>query len=323
MCTAITYKTPNLYFGRNLDLEYSYHETVTITPRSFPFEFNDGSHTDSHYAIIGVAYVVDNYPLYYDAGNEFGLCMAGLSFQGNAVYNKRIEGRKNISPYEFIPWVLCQCKNIDEVLDLLENLNLVDIHYNNELPLTDLHWIIADSTQTIVVEAVASGLKIYDNDIGVLTNNPPFKYHLNNLNNYMSLSNRNPENTFSFKVDLNRYSHGMGALGLPGDLSSMSRFVKAAFVKCNSESDGTTEDDVSQFFHILTAVEQQRGCVKVGDKNEITVYSSCFDASNGVYYYKTYSNNRINAVKMDEANMCGDALTSFQMSEDAFIYFHN
>lgn len=323
MCTAITYKSNSFYFGRNLDLEYSYNETVTITPRNFTLNFTDNSLMSSHYAMIGMAYVVNDYPLYYDATNEMGLSMAGLSFSGNAVYRPVDSSKKNVSPYEFIPWVLCQCKSVEESKKLLENINLSDVRFSDELPLTDLHWIIADRVSSIVVESVESGLCIYDNPVGVLTNNPPFKYHLNNLNNFMSLSSEEPRNNFSYKHDFYVYSRGMGALGLPGDLSSMSRFVRAAFVKLNSVSDGTGADDVSQFFHILSAVEQQRGCVKVGKRYEITVYSSCCDTKMGIYYYKTYNNSKINAVQMYKENLNGDELISYSLVNEEQIYFHN
>lgn len=323
MCTAITYKTNHFYFGRNLDLEYSYNETVTITPRNYAFSFTDNSQIESHYAMIGMAYIVDEYPLYYDATNEMGLSMAGLSFSGNAVYREVDPEKKNISPYEFIPWVLCQCKSVEDAKKLLENINLSDIMFSDELPLTDLHWIIADKDLSIVVESVESGLCIYDNPVGVLTNNPPFKYHLNNLNNYMSLSSDYPRNNFSDKLKFDVYSRGMGAMGLPGDLSSMSRFVRASFVKLNSVSDVEGDDDISQFFHIMSSVEQQRGCAKVHSKYEITVYSSCCDTEKGIYYYKTYNNNRISAVQMYKENLNGDELISFRLTNEEQIYYHN
>ena len=119
MCTAISYKTQDHYFGRNRDLEYSYEESVTITPRNFPFAFRKEATMEKHYAIIGVAYVHSEYPLYYDAVNEKGLGMASLNFPGNAVYQHEKEGTYNVTPFELIPWVLGQCKNVQEAKQLL------------------------------------------------------------------------------------------------------------------------------------------------------------------------------------------------------------
>ena len=103
MCTAITYKTKDHYFGRNLDLEYSYKETVTITPRNFTLHFRRMGKLDQHFAIIGMAYICDGYPLYYDGTNEKGLSMAALNFPGNADYKAYRYQKDNIVPFELIP----------------------------------------------------------------------------------------------------------------------------------------------------------------------------------------------------------------------------
>ena len=119
------------------------------------------------------------------------------------------------------------------------------------------------------------------------------------LNDYRSLSPRQPENSFVPGLELTAYSRGMGAMGLPGDLSSASRFVRAAFVRGNSISGDSEAESVSQFFHILHSVEQQRGCCDVGGgKYEITIYTSCCNADRGIYYYTTYGNHQITAVDM-------------------------
>ena len=324
MCTAITYNTKNHYFGRNLDLEYSYKETVTITPRNYPFKFRKAKEINTHYALIGMAYVTDNYPLYYDAINEKGLGMAGLNFPKNAYYNEIDSSLDNIAPFEFIPWVLSQCASIKEVKELLKKINLANINFSDMLPASPLHWIISDKECSITVESVKDGLKIYDNPVGVLTNNPTFDYHMLNLNNYMSLSIEQPVNNFSSKLNFDIYSRGMGALGLPGDLGSASRFVKAAFTKMNSLSDPTELSSVSQFFHILGSVEQQRGCVHMGeDKYEITIYSSCCNMDEGIYYYKTYDNSRIIGVDMHKENLEGTNLISYELQKEKQILMQN
>ena len=106
MCTAATYKTADFYFGRTLDYEFSYGDEVTVTPRNYPLTFRHASAVSTHYAIIGMAHVAGDYPLYYDAFNEKGLCMAGLNFVGNASYQKPQEDHDNIAQFEFIPWIL-------------------------------------------------------------------------------------------------------------------------------------------------------------------------------------------------------------------------
>ena len=319
MCTAITYKTKDFYFGRTLDYEISYGDEVTITPRNYEFNFRH-----NHYAIIGMAYVTENYPLYYEAVNEKGLGIAGLNFVGNAQYNKKIKGKDNITQFEFIPWILSQSTTVKEAKKLIEKINFLDEPFSTNLPLAQLHWIISDSIESITVEAVKDGIKIYENPVGVLTNNPTFDKQMFELNNYMNLSTKSPKNTFAKSLNLEKYSRGMGAIGLPGDLSSQSRFIRAAFVKMNSVSKEEEKESVSQFFHILNSVEQQRGCCELDDGIfEITIYTSCCNASKGIYYYTTYDNHQITAIDMHKENLNSENLIRYPLIKDEQIKMQN
>lgn len=324
MCTAATYTTKDFYFGRTLDIECSYGEEVTVTPRNFPLRFRCTAGCDSHYAIIGMAHVAQGYPLYYDAVNEKGLCMAGLRFAGNAVYGKVAHERENVAAFEFIPWLLGRCGTIAEARECLERINITDTPFSTDLPLAPLHWMIADREGALTVEAVADGLRVYDNPVGVLTNNPPFPEQVSRLNDYMHLSPREPSNTFSDTLPLTRYSRGMGAIGIPGDLSSASRFVRAAFVRANSRSEDDEAASVSQFFHILSAVEQPRGCCVLEDGSlEITLYTACCNATRGIYYYTTYDNHRITAVDMHREDLDGTTLAQYPLQIASDICWQN
>ena len=325
MCTAATYKTNDFYFGRTLDYEFSYGDEITITPRNYPFHFRHADHVlEEHYAIIGMAHVAEDYPLYYDAINEKGLGMAGLNFVGNAVYAEPKNGKTNVAQFEFIPWVLSQCASLNEVREKLSSMRLVNTPFSDVFPCAQLHWLIADASGSIVVESMSDGLHIHENPVGVLTNNPPFPQQMFQLNNYQGLSPKQPENTFAPGLNLTSYSRGMGALGLPGDLSSASRFAKVAFTKMNSLSGGSENESVSQFFHILGAVDQQRGCCEVADgKYEITIYTSCCNATKGIYYYTTYENHQISAVNMYHENLDTKMLIRYPVLTAQQIYFQN
>lgn len=315
MCTALSLQTKDHYFGRNLDLEYSYQETIVITPRHFPLCFRHKSTLTSHLAMIGMAYVCEGYPLYYDGTNEAGLSMAGLNFPVYAKYQTYDSNKDNITPFEFIPWILGQCKTTQEANELLSRINLLDEKFSESLPLTPLHWMISDSKTSIIVECMKDGLQIFDNPIGTLTNSPSFDMQLFHLNNYMQLSNEFPKNLFSEHLALQKYSNGMGGLGMPGDWSSQSRFVKASFLKLNSICGDSEVESVHQFFHILDAVAHPRGCVKMGaDLYEITIYSSCCNTDKGVYYYKTYDNNNITAVDMWKEDLDSSELIIYELN---------
>ena len=322
MCTAVTYKTDNFYFGRTLDNEFSFGEKVTVTPRKYPFEFTIGRKINSHYAIIGMAHIEDNYPLYYDAMNEKGLCMAGLNFVGNAFFGKEKENKDNVAVYEFIPWILCQCRCVKEAKKLLETINLTDTAFTDKLPVAQLHWILSDKKESITIESMKDGLHIHNNAVGVLTNNPSFPYQMHNFNNYMHLSAKKPENHFASDIDFEVYSKGMGAIGLPGDWSSQSRFVRAAFVKMNSVKEKDEMSAVNQFFHIMGSVNQVKGCALTDDGSEYTVYTSCMNADKGIYYYTTYTNHAVSAVDMHREDLDSDALKSYNLNKDEQIYFH-
>lgn len=322
MCTAISYKTCDHYFGRTLDIELSYGECVCITPRNFPIRFTDGRELKNHYAIIGMAAVVDDYPLYFEAANELGLGMAGLNFPGNACYFSPDKNKENVAPFEFILRILAPCKSLGEAASALENINLCNINFSKNLPLSPLHWMIADSSGCLTVESTKEGLKIYENPVGVLTNNPPFDYHLTHLADFVNLNTKEPKPPFWTPAET--YSRGMGAIGLPGDLSSASRFVRAAFTKENSVSKGDENESLSQFFHILGTVEQTRGVTELSDGvYEITAYTSCINTDKGIYYYKTYENSCISAVDMRKSNLDSAELSLFPLQKNLIINLQN
>ena len=216
------------------------------------------------------------------------------------------------------------CASVCEAREKLEKMNLVGTQFSEQLPAAQLHWMIADKKECIVVECMADGLHIYDNPAGVLTNNPPFPQQMFLLNQYMHLSPKQPVNAFSKQLPLEQYSRGMGALGLPGDLSSASRFARVAFTRLHAMSGESEKESISQFFHILGSVDQQRGCCEVADgKYEITLYTSCCNATKGIYYYTTYENHQITAVDMHRENLDGETLVHYPIVTGEHILWQN
>lgn len=317
MCTAASFKNKNTYFGRTLDYEFSYGEKVTITPRNYPFEFRHLGLNNNHYAIIGMAHIHNDYPMYYDAMNEYGLGMAGLNFVGNAKYNEVIEGKENVAQFEFISFILSTCKNVLEAKNKIKEINLVKTPYNEYYPAAKLHWILRDTNDCIVVEAMEDGLHIYDNKTGALTNNPPFNYQLENLKNYVSLNNDEPNKSFSFNEAF--YSRGMGSVGLPGDLTSQGRFVRVVYTAHFSVASPDENSSVNQFFHILESAWQTRGLCKINDKYEITIYASCMNLNEGIYYYKTYDNPQISAVYLKNENLNSSKIISYDLAKESIF----
>lgn len=356
MCTAISLTTKYHYFGRNLDLDRSYGEAVCIMPRRFPLIFRKTERRDKHYAIIGMGTVVDKdekqsyaeyggLPLFYDATNEHGLSVAGLNFPENAYYpplsdnplekvsaceNKTLNQesttvkKEAIAPFEFIQWILCQCKTVAEARKLISSTVIADMDFSQGLCVTPLHWMISDKKEDIVVEPMRKGLFVYENAAGVLTNNPPFEVQLENLKKYSHLTAQNKEISKENYTPYSSVSYGLGALGLPGDVSSPSRFVRAAFGRKNSVSEDDVLSSVGQFFHLLSSVEVARGVCKTDEgRLHFTRYSSCVNTDLGLYYYTTYENRRISCVDMHRTDLDGERISRYMLSETQSIEYQN
>lgn len=324
MCTAITLKTKDSYFGRTLDLDRNYGEKIIITPKQFAFNFKNGETLNSHYSIIGMATEENGFPLYYDAVNEKGLCIAGLNFPDSAYFPPYKHTPYEIAPFEVIPYILSKCSNISEVKTLFNKTVIANINFSSSLPASPLHWIISDKTHCITVECTESGINICENNIGVLTNEPPFNFHITNINSYLNLSAYEPFNSFSKNLVLRPFSKGMGAIGLPGDNSSVSRFIRAAFIKFNSVSGDSEYESVNRFFHILNSVENVKGTVYTAEeKCQITVYTCCINADKGIYYYTTYDNKSLNAVNLFKEDLNGKALISYPLITERKVNFQN
>lgn len=324
MCTCIDFTTKDHYFGRTLDLEYRFDEKVVITPRNYCFALKNGTTIRTRYAMIGMASVKENYPLYAEATNEKGLSIAGLNFLGNACFFPEDKSRFNLTPYELFPYFLGLYSTVADLREILPDLNITDIPLSEDIPLAELHWMISDGTECIILEQMEDGLKIYDNPVGILTNNPPFSYHLANLNNYMNLTPCCPENRFSDKLNLQQYGMGMGAIGLPGDSSPSSRFVKASFTKLNSVCEKDEMSSVTQFFHILGSVSIVKGTTLTKDGlDDLTTYACCMNTTRGIYYYKTYNNSQITALRMTGREKCRKTLCIHELIDTQQVRYVN
>lgn len=322
MCTAVRFGKTGRFVGRTMDHNCSYGEQVLVTPRRFHFPLRYQPDLETHYALIGMGMVAEGLPMYYDAVNEKGLSMAGLNFPGYAQFAAAGDGDCCVATFELLPWILGQCADLHSARQLLEKMTLVGEGLNSRLPSAPLHWIVSDKTGCITVESVADGIKIYDNPVGVMTNSPDFAYQMTYLSNYMQVTPRMPENRLAAgRVDFTPYCAGMGGIGLPGDVSSSSRFVRVAFANLHAAEYEQEEEQVGQCFHILGSVEMVEGCVDSQDGSpDRTLYTSCWDSERGIYYYTTYGNHQISAVPMYGENLDGNQLSCFPLRKKENIY---
>lgn len=314
MCTAINETRTRHLFGRTLDLEYSHNEKIVITPRGIKGRF----------AIIGCAALFDGTALYYDAANEAGLCAAALNFPNYCEYHEKKEGKHNAPSFELIPFILGECENVSEAVALLEKTNVTPKSFSEKLPANPLHWIFADRERAVTLESTWDGIAIHENSLGVMTNAPDLSYHLTRLADYMPLSPRPARNSLCPSYEPVVYSRGLGAFSLPGDFSSTSRFVKAVFVKEHTDIPAENQPCIERFFHMMDSVSVPSGCILTDEGKSVrTVYTSCIDTAENIYYFTTYENRRIRAVSLTEAAADSDGYTVFNMTSESDVLFMN
>ena len=318
MCTGLALETKDglHLFGRNMDIEYSFNQSIIFIPRNFKcVNKSNKKELTTKYAVLGMGTIFDDYPTFADGMNEKGLGCAGLNFPVYVSYSKEdIEGKTNIPVYNFLLWVLANFSSVEEVKEALKNANIVDIPISENIPNTTLHWMISDITgKSIVVEQTKEKLNVFDNNIGVLTNSPTFDWHVANLNQYVGLRyNQVPE----FKLgdqSLTALGQGTGLVGLPGDFTPASRFIRVAFLRDAMIKNDKDSIDLIEFFHILNNVAMVRGSTRtVEEKSDLTQYTSCMCLEKGIYYYNTYENNQINAIDMNKENLDGNEIKIYK-----------
>lgn len=312
MCTGIRFSDgqDNLYLARNLDWTSGYGQQVVLTPTGYAPRSPFGAVGSIEHATIGMGIVEEDTPLYFDCGNDAGLAVAGLNFPGYAAYaSGPVEGAVNVAAYEFPLWVASQFASVDEVETALQDVVIVDKPINDKYPSSLLHWIIADATRSIVVEYTSEGMHVFDDDVDVLTNQPGFAWHHENLRNYLNTSPEFPEETVLGRAHLTPFGSGSHMRGIPGDYYSPSRFVRAAYVNAHYPTKGNEEENVSRAFHTLQQVAMVDGCAAMGSGDfEITIYTGLFSSRTSTYYWNTYDDPRIRSVAMAEHPTDGDKL---------------
>lgn len=344
MCTALNLNKKGInLFGRNMDIEAPFGQQIVITPRDHVWPMRFLPELKQQHAIIGMAFPFQDptnggkdYPLYAEAANEKGLACAGLNFPGTAFYpepgsTKATKGKLvEITPFEVIQFFLANFTSVDDVKKFLDEntLAIVNKPIIPQLAVAPLHFIISDKNKSIVIEPCKDGLKVHDNPIGILTNNPSFDWQMLNLSMYQNLTNEQKYDVKWGDFEMKPFGQGMAQHGLPGDTTPPSRFVRTAFYKVNSSCGDTLEDMVTQFFHILDGVSMVKGAIKVrtpkGDvHDDITLYTSCIDLDNGVYYYKSYYDNQINAIDMHSEKLDGDKVIVYPFSMKQNFNFVN
>ena len=268
MCTAVCYG--NRFFGRTLDYERSYGESIVFAPKNcLTFDSREAK-----YAILGVGVMNMGEVLFFDGVNECGLGGAALNFCGFSHYPEFSGEKREVDSSRLISLVLGSCRNISEARDLLSK-TIVTREEGREH--SQLHWIFTDGRESLVYESEVDGVHLRENPVGILTNAPSLDYHLTRLADYATLTPNAPKERQNYD-DIKIYSRGLGAFGLPGDFSSSSRFVRAFFLRENIrehrqnalfDSGNMRDGGALSLFHILDSVSVPNGCVITDEGREV------------------------------------------------------
>lgn len=306
MCTGVRFSdnAGNMYFGRNLDWSEGYGQKVVITPRGYKYKSAFLGEMGGS-AVIGMAIVAENVPLYFDCANEHGLGVAGLNFPGYADYAPdAVDGKTNVSAYEFPLWVALNFKTVDEAEKALKEVAIVAKPINDQYPVSQLHWIIGDAKRSIVVEYTERGMEIFENKVDILTNQPGYGWHQENLRNYMNLFSQMPKEVRWGEAKMTAFGSGSLMRGLPGGFYSTDRFVRVAYLNTHYPVQSDEASNVSRLFHTLTGVAMIDGGASMADgKFEKTVYTGGYSTASQTYYYNTYEDPAIVAVAMNDHNL--------------------
>lgn len=307
MCTGVRFsdKDGNMFFGRNLDWSEGYGQKVVITPRGYKYKSAFLGEMSNSPALIGMGIVAENTPLYFDCANEHGLAVAGLNFPGYADYETApVDGKTNVAAYEFPLWVALNFTSVDEIEKTLKNVAIVAKPISDQYPVSQLHWLIGDGKRSIVVEYTKDGMEIYKNDVDILTNQPGYGWHQENLRNYMNLFPQMPKEIKWGRATMTAFGSGSLMRGIPGGFYSTDRFIRVAYLNTHYPVQSDEVSNVSRLFHTLTGVAMIDGAAMMADGNcEKTVYTGGYSTASQTYYYNTYEDPAIQSVALKDHNL--------------------
>lgn len=323
-CSAFTYETKDNkhLYARNFDYNRLATGTkILYVPKNHQYylsgtkyENNLECEKKSIYSVLGIGNnMLEPTPAFYDGINEMGLAGSQLYYRGYAKYNDVVEeGKEGIQAPFLVYHLLASCKDIKEVSVKLKNeLTIISKPLLNSV--ATLHFIFTDTSgKSVVVESNEKGLNIYEDALGIMTNSPSYDYQLTNLMNYSNLRIRDYDSVKFNNLTLPQVFSGNGLIGLPGDFSSISRFVRLAFLKEYATKAENEPLGVNYLARIMNNVAFPLGLVEVTNEKDhtafdkdilpydYTIYTIIFALESKKLYYYTYSNLAISTISLAE-----------------------
>lgn len=274
-----------------------------------PLTFTNYKSINKHYAFLGLSKGVEDTYTFADGVNEHGLSIAVLYFAGYAHYNDEIlKDKVNLAPAEVVSYLLATTKNIEEVLEAFDKINITNemIKFIQTVP--PFHWVILDKTgRSIIIEPLVTGIKVHENKLGVMANSPDYDWHLTNVRNYIGLENHHKDPLEINGLVFEPFGQGAGAFGMPGDFTPPARFIRTLFNKLTVEKANGEDNLVIQANNILNSVKIPRGSVITNKKTFDYIQHTAFMVPKSKsYYYQLYHNPSIIEVKLDDYDLSGN-----------------
>lgn len=343
-CTAFQLKSQDgaLIYCRSMEYEFPMDSNILIVPRDEPFKGTapgkkTGLQWKSKYGFVGLNQIMDRTTV-SDGMNEKGLVVGCLYLPGFAKYEVFLDAQSNkvLAPWELTTFLLGSCASVEEVQAILPTVIVV----GQGTPgmgdfVLPLHYYVSDQNgNCVVIEYVGGKRFVYDNPLGVLTNSPPFLWHLSNLTNYMNLSPFNVPLLQLGLLKMRSVGQGSGLLGLPGDYTPSSRFVKAAFFSQAAITPKSAQDAVCMGFHILNTFDIFEGAIqrlpsmKDGqvenlppnqENLETTQWTVVHDRTNLKTYFRSYGSLRVQMVDLKKINFMMPGRSQILMKKEFVV----
>lgn len=326
MCTGIRLIAQNgsVIYGRTLEFGKNLESNILIIPRNYSFTGTapsgkpEGLQWKAKYAVTGAN--VSGVMHLVDGINEQGLAGGLFYFPGYAEYQEVSHDQisHSIAPWELITWILTNFSTIIELKEALSTIRVSKTMFGPWGIIPPVHAIVHDATgKSLVIEYIQGKCTLYDNELGVITNSPTFDWHTTNLQNYITLSAFNAPKLQLPGISLTPLGQGSGMLGLPGDFTSPSRFVRAVAFCLTVLTTKTEYETINAAFHLLNLFNIPIGVVREKENNHIhydyTQWTSAIDLRNKRYYFHTYENRQLHIVDFMKMDLNAQAPLIIQM----------
>ena len=330
-CTGITIKPKDgsIIFARTLEFATDMKSNIIVVPRGMecvgtaPGD-KPGLRWKSKYGIVGTNAFDTQATV--DGLNEKGLHVGLFYFPGFARYQKVSpeDSSKALAPWELGLFLLGTCSDVKEAVAAAKSVLVGDVVQKDMGFVPPAHYIVTDASgKSVVLEHVDGELKIHANPLGVMTNSPTFDWHMTNLSNYVNMTVSNVPKIDVRGQAIKGLGQGSGMLGIPGDFTPPSRFVRAVAFSTSALPVATGKDGVLQVFHILNQFDIPKGAARgIEHGREVadyTLWTSAADLKNLRYYYRTYENSRIRMVDLKAVDLDAKGIRTILMKGEEQI----